>query len=183
MVLLGQDSKGNYKARKRLPDDVRRSTASVWVRDEAKFSAPATTKKHEAAQQFREWLNEVEGRISVIRGARDGTGVSLTSVGRGSSQGSGTIGSRPPHGRRTPLHVEHWRDTLNDAINSCGLSERDTKHFDALGASGRTCETPFGPVLADVGETAQFLAMKQLVLTKDTRNLFLIGYMTILPPR
>ena len=48
------------------------------ARYEAKFYAPASTKKHEASQQYREWLNEVEGRIAAIRAARDGTGQSLT---------------------------------------------------------------------------------------------------------
>jgi hypothetical protein len=45
---------------------------------EAKFSAPKTTKNHEAQQRYGEWLAEVKGRIAAIRAARDGTGLSLT---------------------------------------------------------------------------------------------------------
>jgi hypothetical protein len=76
---LVQDENGNYSARKRLPDDVRDEyKRRHGQRFEAKFFRPANANRHEAAQQFREWLNEVDGNIAAIRAERDGTGQSLT---------------------------------------------------------------------------------------------------------
>ena len=60
MVSLTQDSKGNYRARKRLPDDVRDHYGDLHgPRVEAKFFAPASTKRHEAERQFDEWKAEI----------------------------------------------------------------------------------------------------------------------------
>ena len=79
MVTLALDNKGNYRARKRLPGDVRDDYARLYgPRVEAKFSAPASTKPHVAKQLFNEWSAEVEGRIKAIRAEHKGDGVSLT---------------------------------------------------------------------------------------------------------
>jgi integrase len=65
MVKLQQDSNGNYRARKRLPEDVREEYSRLYgARHEAKFFAPKNTKSHEAKRLFGEWLAEVEGRIA-----------------------------------------------------------------------------------------------------------------------
>ena len=49
MASLSQDSQGNTKARKRLPDDVREEYGRVYGRRfEEKFHAPATTKRQDA---------------------------------------------------------------------------------------------------------------------------------------
>jgi uncharacterized coiled-coil DUF342 family protein len=74
MVKLRHDNEGNYIARKRLPDDVRDEYARLYgARHEAKFLRPKSTKRHEAARQYHEWLAEVESRIEAIRAERDGT--------------------------------------------------------------------------------------------------------------
>src|SRR5262245_20265649 len=79
MATLTQDSKGNYRARKRLPNDVRDDYGRLYgPRVEAKFFASASTKRHEAKQLFGEWLSEVESRISNIRAQREGEGLVLT---------------------------------------------------------------------------------------------------------
>jgi len=53
MASLAQDSKGNYRARKRLPDDVRDDYGRLYgPRFEAKFFAPASTKRLEAERLF-----------------------------------------------------------------------------------------------------------------------------------
>jgi hypothetical protein len=55
-------------ARKRLPDDVRQEYVRLYgAHHEAKFSAPKTTKSHEAKRLYGNWLAEVEGRIAAIR--------------------------------------------------------------------------------------------------------------------
>ncbi|MGB7828341.1 MAG: hypothetical protein WBL86_18855, partial [Pseudolabrys sp.] len=75
MVSLTQDSKGNYRARKRLPDDVRDDYGHLHgPRSEAKFFRKADTKPHVARREFNEWLSDVEVRIANIRAQRNGEG-------------------------------------------------------------------------------------------------------------
>jgi len=79
MASLTQDSKGNYRARKRLPDDIRQAYGDLYgARFEAKFSAPDGTKRQDAERQFNEWQAEVNTRIEVIRVQRNGEGMPLS---------------------------------------------------------------------------------------------------------
>ena len=79
MVTLRQDTKGNFSARKRLPDDVRDEYGRRHgQRFEAKFFASASAGAAEAKRLFREWENEVDARIEAIRAERTGDGVGLT---------------------------------------------------------------------------------------------------------
>jgi hypothetical protein len=51
MVSLARSSNGSYRARKRIPDDVREDDSHLYgARHDATFSAPAATKPHEAKQ-------------------------------------------------------------------------------------------------------------------------------------
>jgi len=53
MVKLQHDSNGNYRARKRLPDNVREEYGRLYgARHEAKFFAPKSIKSHEAKRLF-----------------------------------------------------------------------------------------------------------------------------------
>src|ERR1700722_16957006 len=73
MVTLRQDTRGNFSARKRLPDDVREEYGRRFgQRLEAKFFAPASVGAHAARQMFRDWETEVAGRIAAIRAERTG---------------------------------------------------------------------------------------------------------------
>jgi hypothetical protein len=79
MVSLRQDTKGNFSARKRLPDDVRGECGRRHgQRFEAKFFAAASTGAAEAKRLFREWENEVDAHIEAIRAERTGEGIALT---------------------------------------------------------------------------------------------------------
>jgi hypothetical protein len=72
MVTISQDAKGNFTARKRLPDDVREEYARRHgQRFEAKFFAAASTGAAEAKRLFREWETEVTARIDAngLRGS------------------------------------------------------------------------------------------------------------------
>jgi hypothetical protein len=81
MVSLSQDNKGKYRARKRLPDDVREEYGRLYgARHEAKFSAPNDLTKQEAIRRYGEWLAEIEARISSIRAQRYDQGMSSTRV-------------------------------------------------------------------------------------------------------
>jgi len=79
MVRLRQDSRGNYKARKRLPKDVREEYGRLHGQSfEVKFYRPANTKRHDAERQFHEWEAETNARIAAIRASRAGEGTPLT---------------------------------------------------------------------------------------------------------
>jgi hypothetical protein len=63
MVTLGKDDNGNYRARKRIPNDLREEYGRLYgQRLEVKFHASADTKPHGARQQFNDWLSETEER-------------------------------------------------------------------------------------------------------------------------
>jgi hypothetical protein len=79
MPRLAQDNNGNYRARKRLPGDVREDYGRLFdAHYEAKFSAPKSLMKQEAMRRYGDWLAEAEGRIDAIRKQRRGEGAFLT---------------------------------------------------------------------------------------------------------
>ena len=70
---------GQHVARKRLPDDVREEYGTLFGQSfEAKFYAPASTKRREAERLFHEWLADVDARIANILAQRRGEGTALT---------------------------------------------------------------------------------------------------------
>jgi hypothetical protein len=175
MVKLQQDSNGNYRARKRLPDDVREEYGRLHgARHEAKFFALKNIKGHEAKQRFGEWLAEVESRIAAIRALRDGTGQSLTNQQARALAGEWYDWFLARH-RETAsaMQVEFWRDAIQDAIKSAVASEHEYDNFDDLRRVNSDARDVVRPVVADIGETAQFLAMKRMVHTNEARNRFL----------
>ena len=73
MVTLRQDRRGNYSARKRLPDGVRGDYGRLYgARHEAKFFARASLGKQVAQTKFHQWATEVDQRIEAIRKAQRG---------------------------------------------------------------------------------------------------------------
>jgi len=78
MVRLRQDSRGNYVARKRLPDHIREEYGRLYGPSfEAKLSLPGSTKRREAERLFQEWLADVEAKIANIVAQRIGEGTAL----------------------------------------------------------------------------------------------------------
>jgi hypothetical protein len=163
MVRLRQDGVGNYVARKRLPDDVREEYGRLYgAHHEAKFSAPKSTKSHEAKQRFGEWIAEVEGRIATIRAARDGIGQPLTRHQARALAGEWYEWFTARHAEATTEHLELRRDTVHEAFKSAVTEEEFARlHAEELWDMEEVREA-VRPVLADVGETAQFLALKKL---------------------
>jgi hypothetical protein len=173
MASLTQDSKGNYKARKRLPDDVREEYGRLYGANyEAKFSAPKATKGHEAKRLYGNWLAEVEGRIAAIRADRDGTGRTLTRVEARKLAGDWYEWFTARHAEATEEDIDWRRDIVREALTATvGDEEFERLRGDVW--DQEDVREAVRPVLADVGETAQFLALKQITLTHDARNLFL----------
>jgi hypothetical protein len=174
MVTLTQDSKGNYRARKRLPDDVREEYGDAFgPRVEAKFYAPASTKRKDAERLFHEWSADVDTKIANIRAERKGEGVSLTR-----QQARGLAGewydwflARHSSG---DMDAERVRDQVHEAMRrAVGEKRWEASHPEELWEHEEELRATVRPVLADVGETAQFLATKSLVLNNEARGLFL----------
>ena len=111
MVSLGRDSRGNYKARKRLPGDVREEYGRLYGPTlEAKFHAPADTKRQDAERQFHEWEAETNARIAAIRAERKGEGIPLA---RQQARAlAGEFRARHPVSDR-----EHWQSEHRGLLN------------------------------------------------------------------
>ena len=79
MVTLRQDTKGNFSARKRLPDDVRDEYGRRYgQRVEVKFFAPASKGAGEAKRSFATGRRRSRVDIGAIRAERTGEGITLT---------------------------------------------------------------------------------------------------------
>jgi hypothetical protein len=175
MVSLGQDDKGNYKARKRLPDDIREEYGRLYgQRHVAKFHRPANTKPSVARQEYNEWLAEVEGRIGVLQAQLKGEGISLTHKQARALAGEWYDWFIARHPTSDKEHWEWVRDKVQDAMrDAVGDGVWEKSDPDELWQEEADLRKTVRPVLADAAETARFLAMKRQVLTNKARDQFL----------
>ena len=176
MVTLRQDTNGNFSARKRLPDDVRDEYGRRYgARFEAKFSAPAKFGAHVAKQKFREWETEIAGRIAAIRAERTGEGVALSPQQARALAGEWYEWFVARHPIGEEIKWEFLRDQVQDALrDAVGESKWERRGDpDAFWREDSDVREAVRPVLADIGETAQFLAMKKMVLSKEAQERFL----------
>jgi hypothetical protein len=175
MASLRQDDRGNYVSRRKLPLDVRDEYGRLFgQRHEAKFFRHASTDRREAQRHFNEWSAEVDGNIIAIRARRDGTGLALTPAEARRLAGEWYTWWAARHTNADEHQIEHWRDAVTDAFQSA-VTEAETVTFtsDELWTRSEDVRDAVRPVLADIGDTAQFLAAKRLTLTNAARNLFL----------
>ena len=175
MVKLRQDNNGNYIARKRLPDDVREEYSRRYkARYEAKFFARASVGALAAKQKFREWDADVTSKIAAIRAELKGQGIALT------RQQARALAGEWYHwfiARHPTTDLEQWdaiREQVHDALREAvGDAEWEHSDPDKLWPRDAKLRKEVYPVLADVGETAQFLAIKRLTLNAEGRESFL----------
>ncbi len=73
-----QDTRATTRRGSASPTTCARNTGGCMARVTKRSSTRPKTPRARSAQQYGEWLAEVEGRIAAIRAARDGTGLSLT---------------------------------------------------------------------------------------------------------
>jgi hypothetical protein len=175
MVKLRQDNNGNYIARKRLPDDVRDEYGRLHkARFEAKFFARASVGANAAKQKFREWDAEVTARIDAIRAERKGEGITLT---RQQARALAREWYQWFIARHPTSDLEKWdaiRDQVHEALREAvGDAEWERSDPDELWHHNPKLRKEVYPILADVGETAQFLAVKRLTLNSEGRESFL----------
>jgi hypothetical protein len=117
---------------------------------------------------------EVTARIEAIRAERKGEGISLT------RQQSRALAGEWYHwfiARHPTTDLEQWdavRERVHEALREAvGAAEWERSDPDELWEHDQDLRRELYPVLADVGETAQFLAMKRLTLNAEGRQSFL----------
>jgi integrase len=175
MVSLRRDTKGNFSARKRLPNDVREEYGRRHgQRFEAKFFASANKGAAEAKRLFREWEDEVDAHIEIIRSERTGKGIALTPRQTRALAGEWYEWFLARHPVSDEVKWKALRDQVHDALReAAGDDAWERSDPDALWREDAELRRAVRPVLADIGETAQFLALKRLVLNEDARQRFL----------
>jgi two-component system, cell cycle response regulator DivK len=175
MVRLRQDRNGNYIARKRLPDDVREEYGRLHkARFEAKFFAHASVGASAAKQKFREWDAEVTARIDAIRAERKGEGVTLTRQQARALAGEWYHWFITRHPTGDLANWDAIRDQVHSALREAvGDAEWERSDPDKLWHQDAKLRRALYPILADIGETAQFFAMKRLALSVEGRESFL----------
>jgi integrase len=142
-------------------------------RSEAKFFRKADTKPHVARREFNEWLSDVEVRIANIRAQRNGEGQLLTRQQMRALAGEWYDWFLARHSP-SERNWDEARDKVQDAMREVvGERRWEQNHPDDLWEHDEELRAATRPVLADVGEMAQFLATKTLVLTSDGRHQFL----------
>jgi hypothetical protein len=177
MASLYRDENGNFRARRKLPRDVREEYGGRHgPRYEAKFFRPASIGRHEAERQFKEWSAEIDGQIIALRAARDGSGLTLTPAQARRLAGDWYEWWVARHaGSTSARQIDEWGEAVHDAIYSGAVSQIDAERLgpDDLWRDREDVRQSVRPVLADIGETAQFLAAKRMGLTNAAQNLFL----------
>jgi integrase len=175
MVTLRQDTKGNFSARKRLPDDVREEYGRRYgQRLEAKFFAAASKGAAKAKQEFRDWETEVAGRIAAIRAQRTGEGVALTLRQARALAGEWYEWFLAKHPASDHRKWATLRDELHEAEReTVGEAEWERSDPDELWRTDEQFRKAMRPVFADAGDTALFLAMKGVTLNGEAQALFL----------
>jgi integrase len=174
MVGLKRNGNGSWSARKRIPDDVRDEYAALHgPRLEAKFFAPVGTTAPMAKQQFSEWLAETEAHITAIRAKRNGEGIALTERQARALAGEWYEWFVARHPTSNLKKWEALRDEVHEAMREAvGDAEWERNEPDDLWRDDEELRRTVRPVLADVGETAQFLAMKGQVLSREAHDRF-----------
>ncbi len=174
MVSLTQNSSGRYAARRRLPNDVREEYGRLHgAHYEAKFSAPAGTKRQEAERLFHEWQADVNARIASIRAQRKGEGIPLTRHQARALAGEWYEWFVARH-TGTDSDWSEVLDEVQDAMRQfVGQRRWEEHHPNELWEHDEQLRKATRPLLADVGETAQFLATKGIALNNSARDLFL----------
>ncbi|MPZ39276.1 MAG: tyrosine-type recombinase/integrase [Rhizobiales bacterium] len=174
MVKPYHDAKGAFTARKRIPRLAQDEYAALYgQRHEVKFFEPPTTPRHEQLQKFHDWLAETEGRIAAIIAAQKGEGTSLTPRQARALAGQWYLWFVERHPVTDERHWAGLRDRVHEKLTDYVSDEAEAQDPDALYRENPKVREAIMPLLADIGETAQFLALKRIALNNDARGLFL----------
>jgi integrase len=172
---LSPTKQGGFSARKRLPEDVQADYERLYgVKWETRLRIDPGTPMLQARAQHREWLSEIESRIANIRAEKNGAGRSLTPKDARALAGEWYQWFTDRHMQKveTPAHWEDLRERVGDRLRSELLFQEDGV-LDDIWEHSPEAREDVRPMLADWGETAQFMASKRIVLDESSRKLFL----------
>lgn len=176
MVALRRAPNGGWHARKRLPNDVREEYGRLYGRThEELFHRPALTSPGEAKRDFSEWLADAEARIAAIRAQRSGQGLSLSQRQASALAGEWYRWFTSRHPLNKADFWEAIRDNVAEALEEAAGEEwrRDPSRRDELWNEDEELREAVRPMLADIGQTTQFLHFKKMTLTSEARKSFL----------
>jgi hypothetical protein len=173
---ISPNKRGGFTARKRIPEDVRTDYERLYgvVGWEARLKIDPGTPVVLARAKHREWLSEIEGRIANVRAAKKGEGRLLTPKDARALAGEWYhwFTERHIQDAQRPSHWEDLRERAGDALRD-ELLFQEGLELDDIWERSPEARADVRPMLADWGETAQFLASKRMVLDTASRNLFL----------
>jgi hypothetical protein len=176
---LRPTKRGGWTARKKIPADVRAEYKRLYSISSEEWFNSGVVPLTLATAKAREWLTEIETRITNIRAGRNGGGQELTPMKARALAGELYFWFRDRYLARNRT-VGHWEACVSDYHDdfSAGVwsgSGEPWEEKDPLIVWNESDKAKAGarPVVADHGETAQFLHTKGLTLQPSTRDMFL----------
>ena len=168
---------GGFTARKRIPEDAQADYREALRRQVGSpLGIDPGTPILLARAKHREWLSEIESRVANIRAEKKGEGRLLTPKDARALAGEWYVGSpRDTCSALSPPNWEDLRERVGDAVRDEMLlyAEGPDDEVDEVWERSPETREDVRPILADWGETSQFLGLKRLVLDEPSRNLFL----------
>jgi integrase len=174
---LSPTKSGGWRARKRIPADVQDTYATLRsVRWEERLTLEAMPIDR-ARLKLREWENDIDARIINIRAERKGEGQTLTPKQARALSGEWYRWFTDRHLKRD-MDAAYWeelRERINDTVRDEVLpyAEHDADEIDDILERSEAARADIRPLFADLGETAQFLATRRVVLDGPSRDVFL----------
>lgn len=174
MAKLTPKRRGGYSARKRIPEDVRGEYHRLYgVRWEARYVATADTSATAARRHSLEWEAEIEARFANIRAARRGEGMALsrTQARALAREWFNWFLQAKRDGPRAVELWEHYRDVMRDTLRDFARDPEDDP--EEPWECDEDARAAVRPLVADWGETTQFLASRRITLDRASQALFL----------
>jgi hypothetical protein len=114
----------------------------------------------------------IEGRIEALRADRHGSGISLSKQAAAALAGEWYDWFTAKHDDDGPERADDWRDEVHEAFVEATTDEDlDRRGADKVWAQDDEVRRAVRPVLADVGETAQFLRLvKSMVVSRAGKS-------------
>jgi len=171
---------GGFTARKRIPEDVQAKYLEHYgVRWEARLSIDPGTPILLARAKHREWLSEIESHVANIRAEKKGEGRLLTPKDARALAGEWYhwFTERHIESAQPAAHWEDLRERVGDKVRDEVLlyadRQQEANEVDDIWEHSPKAREDVRPMLADWGETSQFLTTRRMVLEEPSRNLFL----------
>ncbi len=175
---LSPNRDGTFSGRKRIPEELRDDYAKLYgVRWEERFnSGPVPIGL--ARAKHREWLSEIEARISNIRAEQRGEGRTLTPRQARGLAGEWYRWFTDRHLAK-PRSALYWEEEASEAYDVLRQAVWGREPWPEQGdpfddweqnAKARQSMRPF---IADKARTSEFLHAKQLPLDASSRDMFL----------